>query len=63
MGLDETQVWNLEEDVGPRFPVLQVLDRDTNLGYAAFKGCQGGAARADVVVCKAQSSNHAIHGI
>ena len=63
VGLDETKIWNLEKDVGTRSPLLYVLDWDTNLSYAAFKWCQGGAARADVVVCKAHSPDEAVDDI
>ena len=63
MGLDETQLWNLEKDVGTRPPFLYVLNWDTNLSHAAFKGCQGGAARADVIVCEAQTPYEAVHDI
>lgn len=63
MGLNETETWNLEQDVGTRSPLSHVLYRDTDLGYATFKGCQGGAARADVIVCKAQSPDEAVHDI
>ena len=63
MRLNETKVWDFEKDVGTRSPFLYVLDWDTNLSYAAFKGCQSGPARANVNVCKAQSSDQAVHDI
>ena len=63
MGLSETEVWNLEKDMGTRSPFLYVLNWNANLSYAAFKGCQGCAARTDVVVCKAQSPDEAVHNI
>ena len=56
MGLNETEAWDLEKDVGTRPPFSYMLNWDTDFGYAAFKGCQGGPARVDVIVCKAQSS-------
>lgn len=63
MGLDKTKVWDLQKDVGTRSPFSDVLNGKTNPSYAAFKGCQGGTARADVVVCTAQSSDEAVHDI
>lgn len=61
MGLDEIKVWNLQEDVGTRSPMFYVLEGDTDLSYAACKGCQGGAARADIIVSKAQSPDKAVY--
>lgn len=56
-------MWNLEKDVGARSPFLHVLDRDTDLGYAPFKCCQGGVAKAEVIICEAQSPNEAVQDI
>ncbi len=53
----------LEKDVSTRSPMLYAVESDSDLSYAAFKGCQSGAARANVVVCIAQSPDEAVHDI
>ena len=56
-------MWDLEKDVGTGCPFLNMFDWDTDLGNTAFKGCQGGAAEATVIVCKAQTPNNAVYEI
>ena len=63
MRLGEAERWKFEKDMGTRSPLLYAVNRDTNLSYAAFIGCQGGAARADVIISKAQSPNKTVHDI
>lgn len=53
MGLGKTKPWDLEKDVSTGSPSSYVLNWDPNLSHATFEGCQGGPARADVVVSKA----------
>lgn len=63
MGLDETEVWDLEKNVGTRSPILYMLDWNTDFGHTTFEGCQGGATKASVIVCKAHRPNEAVYDV
>ena len=63
MRLNQAKFGNLEKDMGSRSPFLYMLHLDSDLSHATFKGSQGGTARMDVVVCKAQSADQTVHDV